>query len=214
MRKGIIYKATNKLTGKVYIGQTVQKLINRKNRHFRDSINKPGNCKFHNALNKYDNSNFDWEILGEYSSECLDEKEAYYISFYNSVKEGYNILLGGQKTNRGNSHWNYKDVKYTFYHTSGITERCTPNQLYVKYNLCKSNIHKVSKGVLKSYLGWSIIQGYSIPLPVLRDYIHSDGTVELQVTIYYMVKKYNLSRTSMRSLCKNKIKQTSGWKLV
>ena len=50
----IIYKATNLVNGKIYIGQTINTLEYRKNQHFREArCEKRKNIYFHNALNKY-----------------------------------------------------------------------------------------------------------------------------------------------------------------
>jgi predicted transcriptional regulator len=47
--------------------------------------------KFYNAIRKYGDSNFEWEIIDTASSKKeLDKKEAYYIEQYNSYEDGYN----------------------------------------------------------------------------------------------------------------------------
>lgn len=47
----IIYKVTNKINNKVYIGQTVHTLNYRMAQHYKDA--RRDNYYFHNALNKY-----------------------------------------------------------------------------------------------------------------------------------------------------------------
>ena len=95
---GIIYKATNLLNGKIYIGQTIRKLQERKNSHFYDS-RLESNRVFPRAIKKYGKENFKWEIIDSSSSkEELDFKEKYYILYYNSlvnVGYGYNVGEGG-----------------------------------------------------------------------------------------------------------------------
>jgi len=94
----IIYKATNKIDGKCYIGQTTGLLKNRINRHVLDS-KKKNNIYFHNAIIKYGSDNFKWCILEFcYSLEELNEKEQWYIKHYNSFGDnGYNMTTGGEK---------------------------------------------------------------------------------------------------------------------
>jgi len=89
----IIYKATNKKNGKVYIGQTTQTLKRRKNRHLNDSERNCG-FYFHRALKKYGSSNFEWEIIDSTNSiEELNKLEVLYIkTFYPNV---YNMDSGG-----------------------------------------------------------------------------------------------------------------------
>lgn len=94
MSYGIIYKVTNKLNGKSYIGQTIEELYKRKQRH----ENSKGNYYFISAIRKYGKNNFEWGILEHCDSkEELDEMEFHYIKQYNSFgKEGYNLTYGGE----------------------------------------------------------------------------------------------------------------------
>ena len=89
--EGIIYKFTNKINGKVYIGQTVneeQRYYNHK-RCLEDSY-------FHRAVKKYGWENFDYEVIERLDESLLDEREIYWIDFYQSFGEkGYNLTLGG-----------------------------------------------------------------------------------------------------------------------
>ena len=99
---GIIYKATNIVNQKVYIGQTVKKLNIRKSQHKYDAKNG-SRLYFHLALLKYGFDNFNWEIL----ESCFDinecnEKEKNIICLYKSTEreKGYNIDFGGNSTTR------------------------------------------------------------------------------------------------------------------
>lgn len=96
----IIYKATNLVNDKIYIGQTINTLEYRKNQHFREAKSKRRHTVyFHNALNKYGYDNFVFEQIDTAKSqEELDEKERYWIRYYNSNNKtyGYNLDSGGQ----------------------------------------------------------------------------------------------------------------------
>jgi len=92
----IIYKATNKVNGKCYIGQTSKVLNKRIYNHF--NIRKKKSCPyFHNAIHKYGEDNFLWEVIEECSSKKeMDEMEFHYIKQYNSLApNGYNLTMGG-----------------------------------------------------------------------------------------------------------------------
>lgn len=54
--------------------------------------------KFYNALRKYGYKNFTFEVIEECSNDpaILDERERYWIEFYDSYKNGYNSTLGGR----------------------------------------------------------------------------------------------------------------------
>lgn len=108
----IIYKVTNKINGKIYIGQTVQSLNCRKSSHFSDSRN--GNkdaMPFHRALLKYGINNFKWEIIHRCKNKMeLDFYEIYYIRELRASvsKFGYNVSIGG-----GNGRLGLKSNKET-----------------------------------------------------------------------------------------------------
>ena len=99
---GIIYKVTNKINGKMYIGQTVNSMEKRRRRHLnvlrRTILNRP----FHNALKKYRQENFDWEIIEYCDSKYeLNLAEEWYIRYYKTFIRfidccGYNLTLGGE----------------------------------------------------------------------------------------------------------------------
>jgi len=95
---GIIYKATNKVNGKVYIGQTTKSLEKRKSKHLSDTrCGRYGGSIFLKAMNRYKESNFMWiEICKCYSRKELDDMENYYIDLYksNNTKFGYNLITG------------------------------------------------------------------------------------------------------------------------
>jgi group I intron endonuclease len=102
---GIIYKATNNKNGKVYIGQTIDTLVKRKNSH-KNPDKKRKKSYFYNSIKKYGWENFEWEIL-EYcdSKDELDQTEIFYIWFYCSLnkKYGYNIRDGGARGKQAES---------------------------------------------------------------------------------------------------------------
>lgn len=98
---GIIYKATFP-NGKCYIGQTTKSLNIRKNSHLNDKLRK--NVAFCNAMDKYGKESIVWEVIDHASTmEELNEKEKYWIKFFNSYintenSNGYNMTLGGNST--------------------------------------------------------------------------------------------------------------------
>lgn len=92
----IIYKATNLVNGKVYIGQTIRSLEYRKRRHLQDA-KRGDSTHFHQALRKYGEHNFVFEVIDEaFNKTELNKLENYYIQQFNSIKTGYNMVDGGK----------------------------------------------------------------------------------------------------------------------
>lgn len=91
----IIYKATNILNGKVYIGQTTHSLEKRKAQHFAKA-RKGIQTHFYNAIRKYGEDSFIFEVICVAGDKVtLNELETYYINKYDSIHNGYNMIDGG-----------------------------------------------------------------------------------------------------------------------
>lgn len=113
---GKIYKITNKVNGKIYIGLTTQPLKIRFDCHKRDAL-RGSNTKFHKAIRKYGSSNFKIKLIKE--TECrnkLNALEIKYIRKYNSIKRGYNTATGGSHTGlRHGKEIEYEGIKFISY---------------------------------------------------------------------------------------------------
>lgn len=100
-----IYKITNLVNGKSYIGQSIcieDRWNKEKARAFRPTYEKYHKTLFC-AFRKYGLDNFSFEILEECPAEQLNKREQYYVELYDSYFNGYNETLGGQNGNQGNS---------------------------------------------------------------------------------------------------------------
>jgi group I intron endonuclease len=93
----IIYKSTNNITGKIYIGQTTKSLEQRIKGHIKES-KIDSNRPFMLSINEYGEDNFTFETIDSANNlDELNDKEVYWINFYNSVSpNGYNVTGGGQ----------------------------------------------------------------------------------------------------------------------
>lgn len=92
----IIYKVTNLINKKVYIGQTIRPLNTRWKQHLRDS--KVIGFPIYRSIRKHGIDNFKVEeIDGANSQEELNYLETHYIHKYDSLisKNGYNCNTGG-----------------------------------------------------------------------------------------------------------------------
>ena len=176
----IIYKVTNKINGKIYIGQTTRPLNQRMSEHLANGRTS----YFDRALRKYGIQSFDVDVIDNAETkEELNEKEKYYIEFFNcKVPNGYNLTDGGEgqlgvrRFGEDNSHWGKKHSKETKNKLSEIrknkyTKENHPGCKRVinldtgevftymslacdKYNLDKSTLTKVCKGKRKTCGGY------------------------------------------------------------
>ena len=91
-----IYKITNNINGKIYIGKTMRSIKQRWKEHLANI--KKEECKnrpLYRAINKYGVENFSIEKIEECSDIILSDREKYWIEYYNSFKNGYNATKGG-----------------------------------------------------------------------------------------------------------------------
>lgn len=101
MKYGIIYKATNLLNNKVYVGRTLWTLQKRIRRHIEDSKNPK--WYFHEEIAEYGIANFKFEVIEDNVPENqLDDREIFWIAkldtFYLNNPLGYNMTTGGQNS--------------------------------------------------------------------------------------------------------------------
>lgn len=95
---GYIYKITNKINGKSYIGKT-NDIVRRWKEH---RYGHGGTAILSKAFAKYGLDNFEFSIICEHDyhtkeemNKKLSELEVYYIGVYNTFKKGYNATIGG-----------------------------------------------------------------------------------------------------------------------
>lgn len=100
------------------------------------------NLPLYNAIRKYGENNFTIRIIEDnIPQEMLDDKEIYYISKYNTFREGYNNTVGGG----GTKHYKHTDISK---HKIGETVIRNKNKIYTPERAMK--ISKANKGVPKS----------------------------------------------------------------
>lgn len=91
---GTIYKISNDINDKLYIGQTIQELRYRWAEHKRDAkkLERP----LYRSMRKYGLDHFFIEAIElNVPKEKLDEREIYWIAYYDSFNNGYNLTPGG-----------------------------------------------------------------------------------------------------------------------
>lgn len=124
----IIYRIYNIHNNKSYIGQSYTSIEERFSKHKAKAFRRKANNKLSKALRDLGLSNFDYEIIEEINSEnydnpidlqnYVDNRELFYIKFYNSIEGGYNTNNHpqGYRMNQvvNNNIINCEKLKYLF----------------------------------------------------------------------------------------------------
>lgn len=194
----LIYKITNKINKKIYIGQTTQGLQHRWKGHIISSRNKADNYAFHNAINKYGQENFTLEVVEYCTQEELDEKEKYYITKYNSlVPNGYNIRLGGDDCGR-------KPVyQVNLYDNQIVAKYASITEAAVNIKGDVSSIAKATKNHKTTAYGyrWRLIDDYDASEEVVGNYhLVGRAVYQLDINKKQIIKRYNNSIEAVKKL--------------
>lgn len=174
---GLIYIIKNIKNDKVYIGQTTCGLNYRWNQHLKSAMNNyEPTMVIYNAMRKYGIENFFISILEDnIEIEKLNEREKYWIDYYNSkVPNGYNVREGGEDCGR-------KEVYKIDIKTNNIIE-CygSATAAAVANNLDLSGLTKACRKEASNCGGfkWSYKENYD------RDYIKNIKIKPFKQEIY------------------------------
>lgn len=120
-----IYKITNKINGKSYIGQSVN-IGKRWSHHLTVAYNDQyakSQFYIHYALKKYGKENFSFEVIEECTRDELDEKEKYWIAYFDTYNNGYNLTPGGDSSPGSKIQIDQYDLQGNYIQTfEGITD--------------------------------------------------------------------------------------------
>ena len=164
---GFIYKITNDVNDKVYIGKTLSSIEKRFHEHKKDSVRvNAENRPLYRAMSKYGCDHFQIELIEEAPLEILSQREEYWISFYQSYKNGYNATKGGE----GKQLYDYDAIVASFLSGKLVKD------LAVEFECCVDTISaalqlanidsrlnadkKVSKGIVAKTLSGENIQEF------------------------------------------------------
>lgn len=148
-----IYIIKNDINTKVYIGQS----LDAKERFKSHCKGNYDNSLIDKAIQKYGKEHFWFEVL-ESQIENYNEREKYWIKYYNSLKPfGYNILTGGEEPPiyYGNEHPNVKitDEDVLKLKIDLAKTDISLSQLAEKYNISKRQILRINQGISRAILG-------------------------------------------------------------
>ena len=90
-----IYKIEDDIYHKVYIGQTTFTLEKRYKQHLQKVADPKDKTKLHTAMRQLGIDHFHIKLVEKCNEDELDDKEKYWINYYDSQKNGYNMTAGG-----------------------------------------------------------------------------------------------------------------------
>lgn len=146
-----IYKVTNLINSKVYIGQSkdiTHRLSKHKNCPF-DKTDHSYNTPFYRAIRKYGLENFKFEIIEECSAKDLNKREKYWIKYYNSYLgftdcNGYNLTLGGETSSfHVLSYDNVKEIQNLLLNTE-----LNQTEIGNKFGVSQVTISQINRGLI------------------------------------------------------------------
>lgn len=188
MSHGYIYQIINVLNNHSYIGYT-KNLIYRMEKHFKSIKN---NTVLYRAIRKYGIDNFVVKILEQPLLEDLSEREKYWIKFFDTYKNGYNMTEGGDggALTRGLHPYNYMNV-------DEIRIKKLRKENYSIDDIAK--IMSCSKKVIWRVLGKSGCKYITKKDRVNKKQLKID-LLNKSLPIFEIQKKYNISGTLLKKL--------------
>jgi group I intron endonuclease len=215
---GYIYKITNKINGKIYIGQTIQTLKERWKQHKKVGSNC---CYLKKAFVKHGIDNFEFKLICICFDEDLNKYEIQYMEKYNSmVPNGYNLRKGG---NNGKHHEETK--KKISEALKDRTDIFRPNLGKIVSEETKKKISNALKGrkdiirpshhlgkphteeTKKKMSMWHKLKGKKI-----LQYDLNNNFIKKFLSVNEASKENNISESSIRLCCKYQDKALKGFK--
>ena len=206
-----IYKITNLVNGKCYIGQTVTTFNERYNfagkgiervlayLEMREAKSNAYSKKLYyndhllKAIRKYGTNNFTVEIIDKAQDiDELNEKEMYWIKYYKAYEKGYNQCKGG---NGNHGYIPSEETRKIWSRQRKGMHAGEKNPNYGGRLITKEVRRKMSKARKGKYMGKDS--------PVARKVINLD-TLEVFDTLTQACQKYNISDGNLTAVCQRK----------
>ena len=147
-----IYKITNNITNKVYIGLSIniEERWKTHKKRYKMKSDKEYQKYLYRSMRKYGLEAFTFEVIEECEQKDLSNREIYWISYYDSYANGYNETPGGEIICvGGEAHPNHKltesDVKNIRNYYNNKARRKDIYDLY-KDRIGESGFGKIWKG--------------------------------------------------------------------
>lgn len=204
MKTGKIYLITNDINSKVYVGQTVQTLNKRFNGHCCYSkTDRSVNMYIKRAIHKYGKDKFHITLIEKCPLELLNEREKYWINYYDSYNTGYNLTLGGQDSNYFKINKLTNTIDLEKFKQYIIEFRPLAKEVAAHFGICKCSVYNLIKELNDSRL---ILNSYN---PRKGKSVQDIDTAEL-IKLYQegwsildLVRKYKVKKSKISSYIKS-----------
>ena len=209
---GQIYKITNKINNKIYIGKTVSSINDRFSQHKYDAFHenaKGYNFILHKAMRKYGIENFQVEEVEYIKNDYeLEAREKYWIQYFDSIlPKGYNMTFGGEGSIK---------IDYVKVYNLWDSGKCIA-QISKELN-CSINQLKV---ILSKYENFSANENYQRTINLNKKQVgqYDKNTNEL-VRVFDSIKDaadfVSVDRSCISRCCSGKKKSSKGfiWKFI
>lgn len=152
-----IYKYQNKTNGKIYIGQSVN-IMKRKWEHLS---NPSPYSYFDQVLKQIGEKEFDFEIVEECSKSELDDKEKYWIAFYNCCvldnrNGGYNLTHGGEEYRSDENPW----ARLSIQQVQEIIDKLAHTTISMEKLAKEYDVHRNTIGDINCCKTWAWLHNY------------------------------------------------------
>ncbi len=221
-KMSLIYKATNFINGKVYIGKTTKSMSRRRTEHESSTSDKTRKFRgFKGAIQKYGPENFLWEVLEYCLKEDSNQREMYYIELYrsNDSNFGYNLTNGGDGAPFGDLNPSKRPEVREKLRIANTGFKHTPETLlkmsviskeYYKNGMPEEQRRKISEaqiGVCRTGKGKDCSSSKKCVL------VDPDGNIHYVHGIREFADENGLDNSAISKLIYGKLKTHKGWRL-
>ena len=190
---GYIYKITNKINGKVYIGQTSRSIQKRWEQHVYESYMpiEPYKSLLHRAIKKYGEESFSVIELENCKDEDLNDREIYWIDYYKSYDDGYNLDRGGGgwrkcDDNQISELWNDGYSAGEIADRLGVNRDTITNHIrnigVSKEEVLKRGVQRANKSRVKPVYQYDIDGNYIGEYQSIKEAEEAIGGIKIKVT--------------------------------
>lgn len=198
---GYIYKITNDINDKIYIGLTSRSLDIRFKEHLKDSKNDLSR-PLYRAMNKYGTEHFTISLIEEVPDEILSQREQYWISKYNTYQDGYNATIGGD----GQTKLNYQEVINLYNHYQNVRE--VARQLNVDRTSIEDILHSKNIPVLSP----GLVTQQKLGKCIAQLDLNTEEIINVFPSCHAAAKALGVHHSGIARACNGERKSANGYK--